>query len=71
MLPFINALPRNTRLRRLECAGNGFTRLTATRLLAAVRATGSLIHLDATDVDDAPILPELLEAKAVVAARAA
>ena len=67
LLPFIDALPRNTHLRRLECAGNGFTQLTATRMLAAVRATTSLTHLTAAMGDD---IPDLMEAEEVVAARA-
>ena len=71
LLPFIDALQRNTHLRRLECDGNEFTQLSAARLLAAVRATASLIHLKAAEEDDEPIFPELLEAEAVAAARAA
>ena len=67
LLPFIEALPRNTHLRRLECEGNGFTQIAAARLLAAVRATASLTHLDAEDDD---LIPELSEAEKLVAARA-
>ena len=74
LLPFIDALQRTTRLCRLKCYGNDFTQLTAARLLAAVRANASLIHLEATmsliiiggAVDD---IPELMEAEALVAAR--
>ena len=68
LFPFIDALPCNTHLRRLMCYGNEFTQLTATRLLAAVRATASLIHLRAAWGDGST--PELVEAEAVVAARA-
>ena len=67
LLPFIDALPRNTHLRRLYCGRNEFTHLTATRLLAAVRATASLVHLRAAGIDP---IPALVEAEAVVAARA-
>ena len=69
LLPFINALPRNTHLRRLTCEGNDFAQLAAARLLTAVRANASLIYLTAADLFVDPI-PELVEAKAVVAARA-
>ena len=68
LLPFIDALPRNTHLRRLECEWNDVTQLTAARLLAAVRATASLIHLKAAAAGGDPI-PELVEAEAVVTAR--
>ena len=68
LLPFIDALPRNTLLSRLECIENGFTQISATRLLAAVRATASLVHLKAARTIE-PI-PELVDAEAVVAARA-
>ena len=68
LLPFIDALQRTTRLCRLKCYGNDFTQLTAARLLAAVRATASLIHLKAAAAGGDPI-PELVEAEAVVTAR--
>ena len=71
LLPFIDALPRNTHLRRLECRGNGFTQLTATRLLVAVRANTSLLLFYAASEEYEPIIPELVEVEAVVAARAA
>ena len=70
-LPFIHALPHNTHLHRLECEENDFTQVVAARLLAAVRANASLIYLRAMWAEDDPILmPELLEAVTVVAARA-
>ena len=70
LLPFIDALPRNSHLRRLVCDGNALTQLTAALLLAAVRANVSLIHLTAAAAGDYPI-PALVEAEAMVAARAA
>ena len=69
LLPFIDALARNTHLQRLECQGNNFTQFTAARLLAAVHANTSLISLKAARDEDATI-PELVDAKTVVAARA-
>ena len=68
LLPFIDALPRNMRLRRLECRGNDFTQLSAARLLAAVRANASLVHLSAAFRINR--IPELVGAEAVAAARA-
>ena len=67
LLPFIDALPRNTHLRRLYCGWNHVTQPAAARLLAAVRANASLIFLKAPEVDDNT---ELLRAQEVVAARA-
>ena len=45
--PLIEALPRSMHLSQLDCDENGFTQLAAAQLLAAVRSTTSLIHLDA------------------------
>ena len=75
LLSFVDALPRNTHLRRLNCADNEFTQLTATRLLAAVRANASLIFLEAEEEDpegndDPELVGVLAEAMMVVAARA-
>ena len=70
LLPFIDALPRNTHIRGLKCAGNDFTQLAVARLLAAVRANASLIDLYANDEGDEPTFPELVEAEVLVAARA-
>ena len=77
LLPFVDALPRNTHLRRLNCADNEFTQLTATRLLAAVRAKASLINLSVaievwgyTPGERILIPDELIEAEALVYARA-
>ena len=67
LLPFIDVLPRNTRLRRLQCQGNDFAPLTAARLLAAVRANASLIRLVASE--GVHRIPDLVEAEALVAAR--
>ena len=72
LLPLIDALPHNTHLRRLDCEQSDFTQLSAARLLAAVRANVSLIELDAAwegGHNHVPF-PELVEAEAVVAARA-
>lgn len=68
LLPLIDALPRNTRLRRLECKYNDISYCAAARLLAAVLATASLTHLEAAGARIN--IPELAEAEAVAAARA-
>ena len=74
LLPFLDALPRTTHLRRLNCGENDFTQLTAARLLTAVQANASLIHLEARPalVDDHHMnegVPELVETEQLVAAR--
>ena len=70
LLPLIDALPHNTHLRRLSCTENEFTRLTAARLLAAVRANTSLVDLEAAyDPFKGGPCPDLVEAEAVVEAR--
>ena len=78
LLPFIDALPvSDTRLLHLICEENEFTQLTATRLLAAVRAKASLINLSVaievwgyTPGERILIPDELIEAEALVYARA-
>ena len=49
--PLVEALPRNTRLRRLECSGNKLTAaFTREVLLPAVQENAGLEHLSAADV---------------------
>jgi hypothetical protein len=70
MAPLLQALPRNTRLLMLKCAGNLMTDAFATNtLLPAVRANTSLRRLAATGLMCR--WPGEVEAEAVVARRAA
>ena len=49
--PLLEALPRNTRLRRLECSGNNVTSaFTREVLLPAAQDNAGLVHLSASDV---------------------
>ena len=76
LAPLIDALPHNTHLRELDCCGNSMTEEFAReRFLPAVRANTSLRVLKASEwwgnEEDGVAPPEVLEAEALVAARAA
>ena len=74
--PLFDALPHNTHLRVLDCSNTGMSEEFARdHFLPAVQANTSLRKLVSNELwgneDDGVAPPEVLEAKALVAARAA